>query len=643
MSDTVHASVSDAYGPVLAGAGFQQNIIAAPLVDAKGRSPRKQAVDGLQWLYRCFVHPSGFNRARGILESTRTVFLDAPPGSGRITTAKMLLWERRRDADQFFELPCDEDDDAARIDDVNDGDRLWLDLSNVDRAQWDRIHPELSALRNAVNERTAHLVVILPHHLRGHRSDLSPQLVTIERGPVHEVLLNHLRAEGLGRPDLAGRPAYLRPDAPLGDVPEFVRLVIEARDSASGTGTISDWCERANEALAVREHDVAHQVRDLADGAQRALLLVTAMLHGAHNDSVQTATSLLLEQVAHPADESPLFARAPLHQRLHEIGAEIDDADRVRFTRLGYDSVVCDYFWRNMPELHKPICEWMNAVAGTDRLADDEYADLVRRFTQRCLPQRYLPFWSQLVVRLTGKGADQRRVNAATLVLQRGIRDERHAAAFRRQIYDWATTKRPPDRLYDAVIVACRDEMIVNHPDAAMVRIHHVARRETGTRALDVLYQLVRDDQRFRRQLLSRMAEHMRPERWPVDIEVFLCAADASALTDPGPRGGVLLTGNGVREQLITCWDRVFTHATSDRWRTRATDWLECAAANARHRDTLLETLVTAARMRTGILGYLYHLTRVSGPRSGIRGPLLQKMNDAQGVPCTSVEDGGLS
>ena len=141
----------------------------------------------------------------------------------------------------------------------------------------------------------------------------------------------------------------------------------------------------------------------LSQGPQRALLLATAMLHGAHADSVHHAAASFLSTVEHPRDESPLLERATLGERLSEIKAELDVSGNVRFTTLGYASAVRAYFWTHLPELHDHIQDWVGRTAGFAELTDAEREGLVTRFTDQCLTDRYQSTWVSLVVQCTAK------------------------------------------------------------------------------------------------------------------------------------------------------------------------------------------------------------------------------------------------
>jgi hypothetical protein len=630
LSDSFTSHVSGAQPIVHAGAGPQYNFPIA-LASRAGRSPRKQAADELAWLERRFIPPSGFARARALLQSHRTVFLDAPPGSGRIAAAKMLLWELGPDAEQFHELlPRDmESEPSLNLAHIGDGDRMWLDLSDVGGLLWDEIHAELSSLRAVVQERAARLVLVLPHGVEDLRPEFEQYRAEIGRPPTQEVLRRHLRIEGFSLPEPDRRIEFLRENRPLRDVPKYVRLVAEARDKSPVRDDFAKWCDAADRALSGQEHEVAQLVADVKLGSQRALLLATAMLHGAHADVVQRASASMLQVVGHPPDECPVLERTTLDRRLGEIHAELDADGNVRFKQLDYDSAVRSYFWTQMPEIHDHMRDWVGRTADSSDLTDSERENLVGRFAEQCLSDRYLSMLVSLVEEWTNKEATSRQANRAALILQCGLSDERHGRAFRRQIYDWSR-KSLPDLLAEVVIVACRDQMAVTHPDEALVRLHHVARHEygRGTRARDALVELASGDRRFLSQLLGRLAD-LNPERkiWDADVALFLDLADPDALTDPSRHGPALITGRVMRRQLIDGWRLAFSEVSHDTWSPRAQHWLRRAAEDGRYRHQVLDVLVEGAERRTSILAYLYAMTRQKELRTTVSDLLLQKIN----------------
>jgi hypothetical protein len=578
----------------------------------------------------------GFGKACEILATHRTVFLDAPPGSGRITTAKMLLWQLRHDAEKFRELLPQEEESTSRLnpDHIGDGDRVWLDLSDVKGPLQSEVCKELASLRRAVQDRIAHLVVVLPHEVR----DLSPEFdryrVSTERPSVREVLHRYLRMAGIGQSGPLPRLRFLEVDRPLREVPEYVRLVTEARAKAADQGDLATWCVTADEAWSGQQKPVAELVARLQEGPQRALLLATAMLHGAHADSVHRASASLLQTVEYRLDTCTTLEHSALDQRLQDIDAELDASDRVRFKELDYDPAVRAYFWTHMPGLRQHIKLWVGKTAASADLSEVEREDLVRRFTEQCLNDRYRSELWPLVEQWTAHPTTGGRIQAAALVLQRGLQDERHGGYFRRQIYHWSCRSNLPADLAEVIIAACRDEMVVRHPDEALVRLHHVARREDRNRARETLVGLVGSDRRFLRQMLNRVTDMSTEGEWPADVDLFLELIDPMALTDLGTRNHALIAESTVRRQLTIGWRRAFAKHSQETWIPRVQQWFRCAAEDERHRHALLDVLIEGGERRTDILARFYGVTRRQELRAIISDLVLQKINTALGVQC---------
>jgi hypothetical protein len=391
-------------------------------------------------------------------------------------------------------------------------------------------------------------------------------------------------------------------------VPRFVRLVTEARGREPG-GDFASWAAAAERALSGQEMSVAAQVHKLKQGAQRALLLATAMLHGAHADSVHAADTLLLNTVEHPPDDVPTLERAPFDVRLKDINAEFTSSGHVVFRGLDYDSAVRSYVWTHMPGLREYMPAWLDRIADSGKLADSEWEALVVRFTEQCLNDRDRPLLSRLVEDWTVQAVSLPRVKAAALILQHGLRDERHGRFFRRQIYDWSTRSSTPDRLADVIVVACRDEMAVSHPDQAMVRLHHVARRKPDSQAREALLGLVREDLHFLRQMLSRLTD---PERfpWKVDTDIFLELADPGEFAASDRRA--FIHRPLIREQLSVGWHRAFG-CDEHRWIPYARRWLAAATEDERNGPVLLDVIISGAGRNMPVLARLYRLAHSQG------------------------------
>lgn len=629
MSDSFEAYVSRVHGGMHAGSGDINNTSNYYLqTDSLGGSPRKQPTDELRWLQQRFIAPAGLGKARDVLKVSRTVFLDGLPGSGRIAAAKMLLWELEDGGRQIHELLLQEKENAPRIDrnHVGDGDLVWLDLAHVAGTRWTEVQVELSSLRATVHDRDAHLVIVLPDNHDQLGSTLARYRVEIQRPAVDEVLFRYLLVEDIPRPVPLPRLPFLDADRRMEEVSQYVGLIRRARDEHRDDDFMT-WCQTAYQALSGQAKDVAAQVIELPSGPQRALLLAVAMLHEAHADVIHRASIDLLKVVAHPRPDSPLLEDAALDQRLKEISATADPSGRIRFNKLGYDAAVRSYFWAHMPQLREPLQDWVMQTADSPDLSSLDRINLVERFTEQCLTDRYRPALVSLVGQWTAHPATPYKMKAAALILHRGLRDEKQGRSFRRQIYEWSRRDDLSDRLAEVIIVACRDEMMAKHPDEALVRLHHVARRERGTLARETLVQLVSAAPRLRRQILTRLTDS--PGKWRRDVDLFLELADPKALTELGRRDHALVAEDTVRRQLVTGWSLAFAHRPYEAWASSTRRWLHVAAADEQHRRTLVDVLIRAGAEDAGVLAQLYAMTRECEAWAPLGDMVVQDINTA--------------
>ena len=271
---------------------------------------------------------------------------------------------------------------------------------------------------------------------------------------------------------------FARQDRPLRDVPEYVRLIAEAKAQAAGGGDFDEWCATALAAFSGREREVEDFIRPMKDGAQRALLITVAMLHGAPADAIEQETDSLMAKADHPPAPGSVLEREPLDARLEEIRAKRDaTTGRVRFLALGFDAAVRAYFWTQMCATRRPILDWFPPALDSTSLDQADRDDLIRNFVEQYLTDdRHASLLARMVMQFTGDRATANRVNAAALILRYGLRAERCGRTFRRQIYQWSKDKNTSDQLAAVLVAACRDEIYATQPDEALVRLHHLAR-----------------------------------------------------------------------------------------------------------------------------------------------------------------------
>ncbi|UTP34974.1 hypothetical protein [Streptomyces rapamycinicus] len=478
----------------------------------------------------------------------------------------------------------------------------------------------------------------LPVELDRHR-------VEIFRPRGMEVLLRHLRQDGLPQADrIRSVPAvsdFLDTPRPMREIAEFASLIVRAQAAARAQDSFIDWCEIARAALADRGPQVAKQVATMTGGPQRALLLTTAMLHGAHADAVHSATTLLLHAVDHPKDDRPLLEHADLAMRLEEVSAGLTQHGAVRFKELEYDSAVRTHFWDHRPDLREHLGTWVGrAVELTDPvLSPDDRHHVVRRLSDQYMRTGRCEELASLAEQWTAVPTTARRLRAAAQALEGGLLDERHGPSFRDKIYDWSRSDRLGEPFAQVLVEVCAEVIAVQHPDQALVRLHHLARRERRTtRARDALCRLMQEDHRLRRRILHRLVN--RPTSWPADIDLFLQTSDPAALTHLGGRARSLLGETVVRDQLIAGWDMVFDRLPLSAWDKHVRHWLHTACSDEHHTDPLLDILVSGAAGRGEVFGALYstarraELTAPGGRKHGsaLTDLLLRKISTAQGV-----------
>ncbi|MFF3285627.1 hypothetical protein [Streptomyces sp. NPDC003023] len=610
MSEHVRTTqVTGANGPMHNGTGDMYINFGADQQGSGRPSSRRVADDQLSWLRRVLVAPAGMGNARSELARTGTVILDGPPGSGRTSTARVLLHEHHRDSEAFRELLPGEEGELplTHPELVGTGDLLLLDLSAADTARWDTAQADISALRKAVHDQHAHLVVVMPH---GGAVDSTLQQNRVEIQPPCGawVLRRHLRMHGV--------PAeqYLRPDPtvteflnkprPLREIADFADLVRRARDGAAPRAAFSEWCAAAGKARADRSKEVAALVATSKESSQRALLITVAMLHGAHADAVHRIARLLLSTVGSPPDDRPLLEREDLAERLEKITAGTGPDGHVRFKELDHDSALRAHVWDHMPELRHHLDTWtarsvaLKAPHITQELRDGLVTNLAGEYLRTGRPAGLV----SLAEDWGSRNGSRAVLDAAVRALTCGLEDPAHASNFRGWIYDRCRHHKPLTPGFAHVLVrVCAEVIAAGHPDQAMLRLYYLARRQDGaTGALEALCDLVATSHRLRRRLLHRLAGS---ELSPAELGIFLRAGVPEPLTGPGDNRRALVDEKGVQSALTTCWSAVLNGLPRPMWQPYAERWIHQVAVAGHQGGLLLDLLVGAADLCEGRRG----------------------------------------
>ncbi|MFC0543713.1 hypothetical protein [Kutzneria chonburiensis] len=583
-------------------------------------------VRAMQWfsarrlssLSACFVEPEGFSQAQTVLVEKRAVLVAGPAGSGRLTAAAMLL-HRVGNASRIRQVDIDlgdEDQPVLDTGQVQPGESLLLDLSTLDLPDFLRASRELGAVVDRVAEVGGLVAVVLPDYerqvpssnLRGLRVELR-----LTSSLARQVFEYHLKARGVSpggsNPLLAAM--FDRPRA--GELAELADLVTESGGITGSwdealvvaLGTLSNWSAELTETFA------AHP-----DAAWRSLLLAAALLADCPPDAVFEADRELVRLLDFPdVDEHP-FARPGLTERLADVGAEIVD-EQVRFSRPRYADAVLTHVWRNFPGLRPTLAGWIEQVPRLARtsLVDHDRTLLAERFTTLSLRHGMIGDLLQTARRWASVG-DNRTTALAVQVLGRAVLDPIHGWQFRRRVYAWARDSSVSPRLAGVVIAVCESVLATAHPEAAMIRLHHLTRHRdetVGSAAVEALLRLVVGPQSHR-WLLGRVVAGLADGVPGRDVELFGRLVDPARSHSPEEWDLIRVGWHGALARpesvpLLTAWLSTATEEQLDllvdacehqvpllgRLRAAAVAWVGQDPAFRRRIGELLDTKIDSA------------------------------------------------
>ncbi|MGW7634501.1 hypothetical protein [Streptomyces decoyicus] len=579
---------------------------------ARNRDPRLVAEDELVWLDRRFIASPPLGDARQALPRTHVVLLTGSPGSGVRSAAKTVLHGLRTQTGRFHELTtATEDEKRFGLDHsaVADDDRLLLDLTHLQEEARAVILHDLLPFLSTVREHRAHLAVALPPLVRRELpTELTPHLTEIERPNGRAVFRRHLRADGIvPTNDTSPRLRDILAVAPMREIAGLAHLICRARDRQPHGG-FPAWQDAALHAWADNKEDVAKLVAARTTGAQRSLLLATAMLHGARADAIHDASLALLTWARQPVIDTVPLQGPGLAHLLRSVNASPDSDDQVTFTTLEFDPAVREHFWNNHPPLRAALRDWVAECVSLASLSPQDRDALVWRFAEHALRTESADMMLGLAEQWTTQEPDQVRGRAAGEALSAALRHERHGPAARRRTYEWCIRSDLPTELAAVLVSVCERVVAVNHPDQAMVRLHHLSRRRFGAadEARAALLRLARGDNRLCRRLLHRVTNGLTRSPASPDHTLFLQLADPVRLTDISHRSQPFVSDRAVRRQLAICWQEVLARRPLSEWQYRLMHWLNLCAADTQCSDRLLDVLAEAGAARRDLTAHLY-------------------------------------
>ncbi|MGH3854644.1 MAG: hypothetical protein ACRDR6_14325 [Pseudonocardiaceae bacterium] len=218
---------------------------------------------------------------------------------------------------------------------------------------------------------------------------------------------------------------------------------------------------------------------------------------------------------------------------------------------------------------------------------------MVTRFAQQALRTNRpddLRFLAERWVKSTNSNWPSRLLPQAARAVECGLNDERHGLFFRKQLYTWSIDINLLSDLAQVVVQVCAEVLALTHPEQALVRLHHITRRHSGTAgeaARDALLELVDSDRRLYRCLLARVTEGLMKDT-ARDLALFCELAAPDRLTRTPP----LIEDAAVRAHLSTGWSAVLGGLSSPECAHPVRTWLAAAHENDQYRELLLTVLV---------------------------------------------------
>ncbi|MFD0162869.1 hypothetical protein ACFVJH_01735 [Streptomyces decoyicus] len=141
-----------------------------------------------------------------------------------------------------------------------------------------------------------------------------------------------------------------------------------------------------------------------------------------------------------------------------------------------------------MPDLRRLLSVW---TARSTELEDPHLTPGLRKDLVERLADQYLRAgqWKELAALADEWSANtttMTRSAAAIHALTYGLENKQYGGSFRQLIYTWCRDKQLMGNLAYVLLRVCTDVIAPTHPGQAMVRLRHLARRESGaTPAMD--------------------------------------------------------------------------------------------------------------------------------------------------------------
>ncbi|WP_143465378.1 hypothetical protein [Kribbella sp. ALI-6-A] len=571
----------------------------------------------VEWLRDRFVAPANFLAAADQLaQPTGVVLLVGSSGIGRRTAAHMLLCPEPGAGNVVRLLPAELEAQAVEADrrayngdDVQPGERLLLDLSEVGTEAFRELQDFLPSLQPAVADQRAKLVVVLAaEHEDSLRPDYRPYLVRIGSPDPISVLARHLESAGLRgeREHLITHREKLR-SASMAAVERLAERIMDAR-ARDPRGSFERWLVTGFRADEQRREQIERFLAGRVDAPSRALALAAATLEGGTAEAVFSAQQLLLKNLDYESEPRrtliELDGVVPALTDL-DLSVGVDPRGRVHFEDEELAPRIVEYFWDELPWLRNALADWLTSVVADVSLRTSDLTLIADRVADQCIRNRQ----SELAVRLAREWADHSSLevrSAGYQLLGRLLSDERTAAPTRHHLYWWSRDRQLSPRLSSIVIAACVEVLAEMYLDQAVVRLSWLAQHENGS----VRYQA--------RDALKKLAE--REDRRDEVLQLLLegsrfRAQTFASVVPPIVATTLPTTDDGSMSTAVRGWQRVLDASDAGPAGRFLVAWLDCHAdlldeGRAHDAERLLRRLAAVCRGASTRLDTLFTTNR---------------------------------
>lgn len=530
--------------------------------------------------------PAGHEEILKGLAERHSVALVAGPGTGRRITAIAMLAQVGVPPHSVVL----DSEDLQRPLPVKAGHGYLLDLEEAR----DQLTPEagLWVADLAARARAVGAYLVLRIDLQGwHALALADPLIkAVELVPAPAISIFRSHLSHLASPVLAADWAGHEPIRRLlasARPPDAVRLAGIVRDVRDTAIPEPEQLEQVLDAYGNWADTLTRWFGLTQDqGHQRALLLAAAALEGAPAAAVCDAADKLAGMVELPRTPGAGLVGSGIQTLVSQIDAKLHHG-RVLFARPSYGASVLDYVWRDRPQLHAALQDWLTELPGRD----PETTRAARSLTELAIRQSE----AGLVTRAANRWAHTPSLRELAIgALTAAAVSEQVGRSVRRRMYLWARQASASEDLHLVIAAVCAGELAQAFPKIALTRLRHLAVRESEhvrDATIEALARLAMQSSELLQTVIGEVADWIQSDgpRAEVGRRAFLRLA---GLRDT--EGLAILPAAAQSEDHLDClaemWRDVLRRQMADHAaQNLAVSWLEAAAQDRAPRQMVIE------------------------------------------------------